>query len=87
VTGNFEEPNAASKRFDDGGNKTRGKACESGWYPCDSIQKISTVGHLGKVMGVRWTGHELSPDMPDSKIAHCTCRSRRMHTMQAGGRC
>ena len=23
------------------------KACESGWYVCDSSRKVATVGHLG----------------------------------------
>src|SRR6202522_4896508 len=31
----------------DDGTKIRRKACESGWYTCDSIWKVSTVGHLG----------------------------------------
>ena len=26
------------------------KACESGWYPCDSRRKFSIVGHLGKLV-------------------------------------
>jgi hypothetical protein len=48
---NFEEPATMSKWVDDSddGKKTRGKACESGWYPCDGRRKFSTVGHLGGV--------------------------------------
>ena len=34
-----------SKWVDDS-KKTSGKACESGWYPCDSRRKVSTVGYL-----------------------------------------
>src|SRR6202522_25793 len=30
----------------DDGTKIRRKACESGWYTCDSIWKVSTVRHL-----------------------------------------
>jgi hypothetical protein len=30
---------------DDNGKTTRGKACENAWYPWDSRQKVSTVGH------------------------------------------
>ena len=45
---NFVEPATMSKQVDDddGKKKTR-KACESGWNPCDSRRKFSTVGHLG----------------------------------------
>ena len=37
------------KRWDSGGKERRGKACESGWYPCDSWWKVLTVRHLGEV--------------------------------------
>src|ERR1700678_1646287 len=30
------------------GTKIRRKACKSGWYTCDSIWKVPTVGHLGQ---------------------------------------
>src|ERR1700678_2370207 len=30
------------------GTKIRRKACESGWYTCDSIWKVPTIGHLGR---------------------------------------
>jgi hypothetical protein len=30
---------------DDNGKTTRGKVCENAWYPCDSRQKVSTIGH------------------------------------------
>src|ERR1700678_1672659 len=43
------------------GTKIRRKACESGWYTCDSIWKVPTVGHLGP------KGHKNRvPEMPDN---------------------
>ena len=34
----------ALSKWDDDGNKTRGEACESGRYPCDSRQKFRPSG-------------------------------------------
>ena len=47
----------------DGGTKKRGKACESGWYPCDSRWKIATSGISGKSPFSRDF-----PEMPDVTI-------------------
>jgi len=42
------------------GTKSGRKACESGWYVCDSRWKVPTVGHLGQRGRSR-----SSPEMPD----------------------
>ena len=40
------------RKRDGGSAMMRGKACESGWQACDSMRKVSTVGHLGGVTKV-----------------------------------
>src|SRR5882762_938560 len=42
VMSNVKEPRGV-----DDGKKTRGKACESGWCPCDSRRKIQPSGISG----------------------------------------
>ena len=32
------------EQVDDNGNRTRGKACENGWYPCDTRRKFRPSG-------------------------------------------
>jgi hypothetical protein len=32
---------------EDDGNKARGKACKSGWYPCDTDRKFRLLGTSG----------------------------------------
>ena len=72
---NFEELTTMIK-WDDG-RKTRGKACESGCYPCDSRRKFSTVGHLGKVM--REWSRNLPRDARRLKISVCQCYHWHWH--------
>ena len=41
--------------------RIRGKACESGWCACDSLQKVPAIRHLGEGHGEHWKFLQPSP--------------------------
>lgn len=71
------------KKRDGGGRVIRGKACESGWCICDSIRKVSTVGHLCLFQGalIRSVVTIIVIVVP------CRCRRRRVSCRVMSYRC
>jgi len=63
---------------DDDGTKIREKACESGWYSCDSTRRVPTVGHLGHTSPREARGHVTSKESPAPHVDSCARDDRRL---------